>query len=161
MGVNPTDIINQATVTSPNVVGQATFVEVILVTNFVGTTFINQDGFRPCPQDCDYVLDFKIQRDLFDPSTVSITRDLFYKKSRTDSSSFRVFSRNFKTDALTEITLTTPVKAKDSIVFIDRSVLISQSPFTESCSPDAGPLLRVRQRIANSREILPSRFTWP
>lgn len=161
MGLSPTEVFSQATVSTPNEIGQATFVEGIIVTNFVGTTYINREGFAPCSQNCNHVYDFRINRDLHDPATVDLARDLLLKKGYTNLSDFRVFLRDFRTQALTEITMTTQVKTKDSVVFIEKPVLVSQSPFTAGCSVDSGPLERVKQRLAAGPEILPSRFIWP
>ncbi len=154
MGISPNTIVPL------NEIGQPTFVEIIMITNVIDRTSISQDGIN-CRQICDQVYDFKIQRDLFDPATVVQVRDLLYKKSRTDLDNFRVFLRDFRTQKLTEITMTTAVNTKDSVVFIEKSVLVSKNPYLDSCTADSGPLNRVKTRLAGGNEILPTRFLWP
>lgn len=185
MGLNPTEALELAGISSPNEVGQPTFVEMIIVTNFVGSFFLYRDGFG-CNRNCNQVFDFKIHRDLIDPSTVSQARDLLARKIggvRTPSptgikffvskaeaaaqstvpglDNFRVFRRDFNTNDLTEISMADTVKTKDSIVFIETSVLVSQSALVPGCSTDSNPINRVKQRLAERPDILPTRYLWP
>jgi hypothetical protein len=161
MGISPTEAFAQATVSPPNEIGQPTFVEAIIITELNTITWINQDGLQLCPQTCNGVSTCKIQRDLFDPSTVEFARDLLYKKAVTNISDFRVFLRDFRTQNLTEITMTTEVKTKDSVVFIQNVLLVSQASSSPTCGIDSGPLNRIKRKLATQQEILPSRFVWP
>jgi hypothetical protein len=160
MGINPTELSSFAEVGPPNEVGQPTFIEVIILDPFNGTTHINRDFPLQCLQICNIVTSCTITKDLFDPSTLSRVSQAALRKGVNDLSLYRVFYRDFITKQLTETTMDAPARTKDSIVFIDRTLLVSQSPLTGGCSQDASPLNRAIGKISKV-ERLPTRFLWP
>ena len=103
------------------------------------------------------ISDFKIQRDLLNPITVTTVKDVAAQKNIFPTSDYLIFSRDLSTNDLTEITYTTAVASRDSLVFINKNVIVPVHPWTPGCYNDSCVFRLIKSRIAAS-EILPIRF---
>jgi hypothetical protein len=103
------------------------------------------------------ITDIKLERDLLDPTTVVTVKDVAAKKNILPTSEYLVFQRDLSTNDLTEITYSTQVASRDSIVFVNKQVIVPVHPFTPGCYNDSCVFRLIKARISAS-EILPIRF---
>jgi hypothetical protein len=103
------------------------------------------------------VSDIKIERDLINPSAVSTVKDVASCKNIFPTNDYLVYSRNLSTNELTEITYSTAVASRSSIVFVNKDVIMPVHPYTPGCYNDSCIFNIIKSRISQS-EILPIRF---
>jgi hypothetical protein len=90
--------------------------------------YINDgDSVDRNPEECFPVSDFRIERDLIDPSTVTTIKQAASKKSLVPFSNFRPYFRDWFTKELEEASFNDLIKTKDSIVLIDTRLLVTQT----------------------------------
>jgi len=103
------------------------------------------------------ITDIKLERDLVDPTTVATAKDVAAQKNIFPTNDYLVFKRDLSTNDLTEIAYSTPIASRDSLVFINKQVIVPVHPFTPGCYNDSCVFGLIKARIAAS-EILPIRF---
>ena len=103
------------------------------------------------------IVDIKLERDLVDPTTVTTAKDVAAQKNIFPTNDYLVFQRDLSTNDLTEISYSTPVASRDSLVFVNKQVIVPVHPFTPGCYNDSCVFRLIKSRIAAS-EILPIRF---
>jgi hypothetical protein len=103
------------------------------------------------------ISDFKIQRDLVNPTGVSTVKDVAAYKGIFPTSDYYIYFRDLSTNEFTETTYATTVASRDSLVFVHKDVIIPVHPFTPGCYNDSCVFRLIKSRIAAS-EILPIRF---
>jgi len=125
---------------------------------------LGEVGLEPKPNTVEArtykrITDFKIQRDLLDPSRFTRASQLVATKGKVVRN-YTAYFRNFENKSLTEITMSTAVKTKDSVVFVHNALLTDPNPISSGCSQSSPALVRIAARIGR-REILPTRYLWP
>ena len=143
-----------------NEIGQPTFIEVIQVDPSPITTTPLAETCRGTTEDCDTVIDFKVERDLIDPARASTVKQVACA-SNIPPSQYTPHFRTFETNELIQITFSSTVSTKDSIVFVNNDIL-ALPPNLPACrltGTDA-ILERIRKRIARCGEIHRARFLW-
>ena len=103
------------------------------------------------------ISDFKIQRDLVDPATVSTVKDVAACKNIFPTGGYLVFLRDLSTNDLTAIDYSAAVSSRDSLVFVSKQVIVPVHPYTPGCYNESCVFRLIKARIAQS-EILPIRF---
>ena len=101
--------------------------------------------------------DFKIERDLIDPTKVSTVKDVAAYKDIFPTANYSVFLRDLSTNTLTPISYSAAVSSRYSLVFVDKSLIVPAHPFTPGCYSEPCIFRLIRARISQS-EILPIRF---
>jgi hypothetical protein len=74
------------------------------------------------PETCFPVNGFSVERDLITPRAGITAREVGTKVGAQPYTDYRVFRRNFSTQALFEVTYTTVADVKDSLVFVHRDL---------------------------------------
>jgi hypothetical protein len=101
--------------------------------------------------------DIKLERDLVDPATVSIIKDVAAKMNIFPLNDYLVYLRDLSTNNLTLKEYTDAVASRDSLVFVNKNTIVATHPFTEGCYKDSCVFRLIKARISQS-EILPIRF---
>lgn len=124
----------------PSELSASTYVELIIVDKLISST---QLGTGPCGSDCNIVNEFKIIRDLFDPSDLTTIRSALCAKGKS-TNDYVVYLRDFVSNVLT-------------LADVNRDVMTRMSIIAVSHFLTAGELNFVLNHIRTHREILPSR----
>jgi hypothetical protein len=128
-----------------NEISATTYVEAIVAKQrsgiaSIGTT--NAPGGTACGP-CGQYTNFEIRRELYDQATVSTVQDLVYKLG-LDQTSYTYYRRDFVSQALIPLTLTSKVSNRWSVLIVSLAVTPAALRF-------------LLHHFASHREILPAR----
>ena len=104
--------------------------------------------------DCYNVSDFKIERDLLDPSKVHTVKDVASCKNIFPTADYTPYL-NFYT-GLMPVEWTRAVQTKDSLVFVHKDAIAPKDAFLSGCSDVSRSLTRLLKRL--QKGIFPFRY---
>jgi len=84
-------------------------------------------------ESCYSVNSYDIHRDLYDPAVIQTAKDVAIRIGATPTAQFHVFLRDIRTQEMTEIQMSDPIRNKHSVCFI--SVDLIECPV---CGPNIG-----------------------